>query len=77
MTVTNKDILLLAVGTVVCAVMLCLASAALAPEKPCGFDGQPDSHWQEEFNKLDHDWKMYGYCLESKKVEECKKEWGK
>lgn len=73
--ITKKDLLLLALGAGVCYLLLTIAAHYLAP--PCGFDGQPDAHWQEEFNKLDHEWKMYGYCLESKKVEECKKEWGK
>ena len=77
MTPTTRDILLLAIGAVASFLMLVSAAHYLAPEKPCGFDGQPDAHWQAEFNKLDHEWKMYGYCPESKKVEECKKEWGK
>ena len=75
MSTTPKDILLLTVGALACYLGLTLAANWIAP--PCGYDGQPDAHWQAEFNKLDHEWKMYGYCLESKKVEECKKEWGK
>ena len=77
MTPTSRDILLLAIGAILSYLMLSIAAHYLAPEKPCGFDGQPDAHWQAEFNKLDHEWRMYGYCLESKKVEECKREWGK
>ena len=75
--ITTRDITILAIGALSSYLMLSAAANWLSPEKPCGFDGQPDAHWQEEFNKLDHEWRMYGYCLESKKVEECKKEWGK
>ncbi len=75
MTPTSRDIVVLAIGALACYLLLSLAAEWLSP--PCGFDGQPDAHWQAEFNKLDHEWRMYGYCLESKKVEECRKEWGK
>ena len=75
---TPKDILHLAIGGIASWLILSLASFYLSPSvTPCGFDGQPDAHWQEEFNKLDHEWKMVGYCLESKPLAECKKEWGK
>ncbi len=73
--ITSKDILLLALGAGVCYLLLTIAAHYLAP--PCGFDGQPDAHWQAEFNRLDHEWKMYSACIESKPVLECKKEWGK
>lgn len=75
MTPTTRDLTLLAVGIVVCYLALSLAANWIAP--PCGYDGQPDAHWQAEFNKLDHEWKMFGFCLESKPLAECKKEWGK
>jgi len=73
--ITTRDLTILAIGALASYLLLSVAAHYLAP--PCGFDGQPDAHWQAEFNKLDHEWRMYGYCLESKKVEECKKEWGK
>jgi hypothetical protein len=73
--ITKKDILILALGAGICYLGLTAAAHYLAP--PCGFDGQPDAHWQAEFNKLDHEWKMFGFCLESKPLAECKKEWGK
>jgi len=75
--ITTRDLTLLAIGALASYLLLSVAANYLSPAPPCGFDGQPDAHWQEEFNKLDHEWRMYGYCLESKKVEECKKEWGK
>lgn len=74
MTATTKDILLLAAGVVICWVAMLYATREVAP---CGYDGQPDAHWQSEFNKLDHEWRMYSHCLESGSVEKCKKEWGK
>ena len=51
MTPTIRDILLLAVGALACYLGLSLAGNWIAP--PCGFDGQPDPHWQAEFNKLE------------------------
>lgn len=77
MLATKKDYAILILGAALCVVSLFYVRSLLVPEIPCGFDGQPDAHWQEEFNKLDHEWKMYGYCLESKPLAECKKEWGK
>ena len=53
MTPTSRDILILAIGAVACFLMLVSAAHYLAPEKPCGFDGQPDAHWRQEFNKLE------------------------
>ena len=73
--ITTRDLTILATGALFCYLGLTLAAHYLAP--PCGFDGQPDAHWQAEFNKLDHEWKMYAVCIESRPVLECKKEWGK
>ena len=55
MTPTSRDILLLAIGAVLCYLGLSVAAHYLAP--PCGFDGQPDEHWQAEFNKLEEKYK--------------------
>ena len=57
MTPTSRDILLLAIGAILSYLMLSIAAHYLAPEKPCGFDGQPDAHWQQEFNKLEEKYK--------------------
>ena len=46
MTPTSRDIIILAIGAVASFLMLVSAAHYLAPEKPCGFDGQPDAHWQ-------------------------------
>lgn len=73
--ITTRDLTLLAIGALASYLLLSVAANYLAP--PCGYDGQPDAHWQAEFNKLDHEWKMFGFCLESKPLAECKKEWGK
>jgi hypothetical protein len=54
---TPKDIILLATGAIACYLGLSLAANWLAPEKTCGFDGQPDAHWQAEFNKLEEKYK--------------------
>lgn len=72
--ITTRDLTILAIGALVCYLGLSIAADWMVP--PCT-DGQPDAHWQAEFNKLDHDWKMFGFCLESKPLAECKKEWGK
>lgn len=53
--INKKDILLLATGALACYLLLSLAAHYLAP--PCGFDGQPDAHWQAEFNKLEEKYK--------------------
>ena len=50
----TKDILLLAAGAVASWVLVLYASREVAP---CGYDGQPDSHWQAEFNKLEEKYK--------------------
>lgn len=55
-TATTKDLLLLALGAMVCYIMLSMAVDSIAPA-PCGYDGQPDSHWQAEFNKLEEKYK--------------------
>jgi len=73
--ITTRDLTILAIGALASYLLLSIAAHYLSP--PCGFDGQPDAHWQEEFNKLDHEWKMYSVCIESKPVLDCKKEWGK
>ena len=67
--------ILLLAGVVMCSVILIEVQRFMAPV--CGFDGQPDEHWQLEFNKLDHEWRMYAFCLESKTADVCRKEWGK
>lgn len=54
MTATTKDILLLAAGAVASWVLVLYASREVAP---CGYDGQPDAHWQAEFNKLEEKYK--------------------
>lgn len=53
--INKKDILLLALGAGICYLGLSIAAHYLAP--PCGFDGQPDAHWQAEFNKLEEKYK--------------------
>ena len=57
MTATTKDVLLLTAGGIASWLLLSLASFYLAPAPPCGYDGQPDSHWQAEFNKLEEKYK--------------------
>jgi len=50
----TRDILLLAAGAVASWVLVLYASREVAP---CGYDGQPDAHWQAEFNKLEEKYK--------------------
>jgi len=53
--ITKKDLLLLATGALFCYLGLSIAAHYLSP--PCGFDGQPDAHWQAEFNKMEEKYK--------------------
>ena len=55
--ITTRDLTILAIGAFVSYLGLSIAAQYLAPEKPCGFDGQPDAHWQAEFNKLEEKYK--------------------
>ena len=55
--INKKDILLLVTGALACYIGLSVSAHYLAPEIPCGYDGQPDSHWQAEFNKLEEKYK--------------------
>ena len=59
MTATTKDVLLITAGGIASWLLLSLASFYLSPPvaPPCGFDGQPDAHWQAEFNKLEEKYK--------------------
>lgn len=54
MSTMTRDILLLAAGAVASWVLVLYASREVAP---CGYDGQPDAHWQAEFNKLEEKYK--------------------
>jgi len=57
MNPTARDYIILAFGALLCYLALGFTAQWLAPETPCGFDGQPDAHWQAEFNKLEEKYK--------------------
>jgi len=52
--ITRKDLILLALGAGVCYLGITIAADWMAP--PCT-DGQPDAHWQAEFNKMEEKYK--------------------
>jgi len=53
--ITTRDLIILAIGALASYLLLSIAAHYMAP--PCGFDGQPDAHWQAEFNKLEEKYK--------------------
>jgi len=58
MSTTTKDVLFITAGGIASWLLWSLASFYISPPiAPCGFDGQPDAHWQAEFNKLEEKYK--------------------